>query len=119
MNKQDLEHDYERTTGNGIGTVAAFLVGGLVGAGVALLLAPQSGLLTRALIEQKTVLLRGQASENLDEAVEQVRGKARQITHDLSDKAVELQERGQEMVVKQLDRASAALDGKKKVVQDL
>jgi gas vesicle protein len=42
--------------------LAGFLVGGLVGAGVALLLAPQSGEETRTLIKDKSIELRDKAA---------------------------------------------------------
>jgi gas vesicle protein len=117
MDKQSQEQEHEHTASNAMRMVAGLLVGGLVGAGVTLLLAPQSGKRTRAQIQQKSIELRGQASDSMDDAVVQVRVKARQIKADVRDKAEELQLRGQEMVVEQMDRVSAALDGGKKAVQ--
>jgi gas vesicle protein len=43
--------------------LAGFVIGGLIGAGVALLMAPQSGEETRALIADKGIELRDLASE--------------------------------------------------------
>ena len=115
MGKHSQEQDH--TAGNTMRVVAGLLVGGLVGAAVTLLLAPQSGQRTRAQIQQKSIELRDQASDSLDDAVAQVRVKTRQITSDIGGKAEELQQRGQEMVVEQMDRVSAALDSGKKAVQ--
>ena len=118
MKKHSEEQEYEHAGSNTMGMVAGLLIGGLVGAGVMLLLAPQSGSHTRARIQQKSIELRNQASDSLDDAVMQVRVKARQIKSDMSDKAEELQVRGQEMVLDQMDRVSVALDGGKKAIQD-
>lgn len=43
--------------------LAGFVIGGLIGAGVALLMAPQSGEETRALITDKSIELRDRAAE--------------------------------------------------------
>ena len=47
---------------------AGFIIGGLVGAAAALLLAPQSGEETRTLIRDKSVELKDKASESAEEA---------------------------------------------------
>jgi gas vesicle protein len=95
------------------GFLAGALVGGLAGAGAMLLLAPQSGKRTRARLQQKSIELRDQASDSLDDAVAQVRVKTRQITTGIGDKAEELQHRGQEMIDEQKERFSALRgDGK-------
>lgn len=61
------------------GIVAAFAVGALVGAGIALLYAPQSGKKTRDLLARKTNELKDNAESMLDDAKEMVRGKKAQI----------------------------------------
>ena len=43
--------------------LAGFVIGGLIGAGVALLMAPQSGEETRAVIGEKSIELRDRAAE--------------------------------------------------------
>ena len=60
-----------------------FLVGGLVGAATALLLAPRSGEETRGQIHQKGVELRGKAEGVLDEA----RVKAEAVAADIKRRA--------------------------------
>jgi len=48
--------------------LVGFVVGGLVGAAVALLYAPQSGLETRTYIKDKSIELKDKASETVEEA---------------------------------------------------
>ena len=48
--------------------LAGFVIGGLIGAGVALLMAPQSGEETRALIADKSIELRDRAVTTAGEA---------------------------------------------------
>jgi gas vesicle protein len=67
--------------------VAGVLVGALVGAAAALLLAPQSGEETRILIRDKSLELKEQADDLSVEA----RKRAEQIQAQARDKAVELQ----------------------------
>jgi gas vesicle protein len=66
---------------------AGFLVGGLVGAATALLLAPQSGAETREQIRQKSFELRDKAEDALDEA----RAKVEAVAADVKRRAEELQ----------------------------
>ena len=112
MDKHGQEPDH--TASNTMRVVIGLLVGGLAGAGVMLLLAPQSGKRTRASLQRKSSELRDQASDNLDDAVAQVRVKTRRITSDIGDMAEELQQRGQEIIDEQKERLYALRrDGKK------
>ena len=61
------------------GMVTAFAVGALVGAGIALLVAPQSGKETRDLLARKTRELKDRAGDALDDAKQMVRGHKAQI----------------------------------------
>jgi gas vesicle protein len=49
--------------------LAGFLVGGLVGAAAALLLAPQSGEETRVILRDKSIELKDKATESAEEAM--------------------------------------------------
>lgn len=93
------------------------LVGGLAGAVAMLLLAPQSGEQTRAQIEEKSIELRDQTTKNIKKAVQQVRSKTNQLTADVQEKAGELKQLGQDKLVEQMDRVSAALDAGKSAVE--
>lgn len=67
--------------------LAGFVIGGLIGAGVALLMAPQSGEETRTLIKDKSIELRDRAYETADDA----RTKAEQLAQQARDRAAEIQ----------------------------
>ena len=70
--------------------LAAFLVGGLLGAGVVLLVAPQSGRQTRAMLRDKSIELKERAVGSVEELAQQTR-----------EKAAELTQRGKEVVGEQ------------------
>jgi gas vesicle protein len=118
-NNREQEHEYEddHMVSNTMRVVVGLMIGSLAGAVTMLLLAPQSGKRTRALIQRKGIELREQASDSLDSAMGQVRVKARQITHNISDKAEELQERGQDMIDAQKENLSSLRESGKKVLQ--
>ncbi|RPI56651.1 MAG: YtxH domain-containing protein [Chloroflexi bacterium] len=99
------------------GFLAGLLVGGLAGAGMVLLVAPQSGKKTRALIRQKSSDLREQTVKTVEGAVAQTRDKARQITDDIRDHAGELQQGGQDLLDEQRDHLSKTLKGWGKAVK--
>jgi gas vesicle protein len=99
------------------GSLAGLLVGGLAGAGVMLLVAPQSGIKTRAQIRQKSSDLRQQTVKTVEGAVAQTHGKARQITDDIRDQAGELQQGGQDLLDEQRDHLSRTLKGWSKAVK--
>lgn len=78
--------------------IVGFLVGGLVGAAAALLLAPQSGEETRALIREKGIELQDRADEmtvdarrRAEELQVQAREKASAVSTQTKTKATEIQ----------------------------
>ena len=95
----------------------ALLIGGLAGAGTMLLLAPQSGKKTRAQIQRKSIELREQTTEAVEDAVAQAGVKARQITADVHGQAETLQQRGQDMLDEQKKRLSTVVEAGKTAVQ--
>jgi len=112
-NDQEFEHTDSM---NAKPVLAGLLLGGLAGAGAMLLLAPQSGKETRAQIQQKTMELRDRTTETVEEAIAQAKSKTHQIKADVREKAGELHQQGQEMLIKQLDHVSEAVEsGKTKV----
>jgi len=85
-----------------------FVVGGLTGAITALLLAPQSGTETRALIKDKSVELRDKTAESLEEAYSlaeaaavEARTRFDELAKTTKDKATELQQHGKILLEEQ------------------
>lgn len=105
----------ERGTENGNGFLAGFILGGLAGAGVMLVLAPRSGEETRAELQQAGVRLRDQAAEGLEAAqgnVTQARHKVDQAAADLRQKAGKFQKQAQEIFDDQRERLAGAIEGR-------
>ncbi|MEJ2426630.1 MAG: YtxH domain-containing protein [Candidatus Thiodiazotropha sp.] len=93
------------------------LLGGLAGAAAMLLMAPQSGKKTRDQIQHKSIELRDQATETMENAMAQVRQTAQQITGDVREKAEELQQRGHDTLDEQRERLSTFIEGRDKDIE--
>jgi gas vesicle protein len=104
----------------GLVFIAGLLLGGLIGAGVALLLAPQSGHKTRRQIQRKGRDLREQTTDaitdTIDDGVAQVRTKAQQVTSGIQEQTEALQQRGQDVVGKGKERFAAVVEAGKAAV---
>ena len=79
--------------------LAGFVIGGLIGAGVALLMAPQSGEETRALISDKSIELRDRAAES---------------AQDMQSRASDYAQQTAQLYDEQVQRIQAAVDAGKK-----
>lgn len=115
-----MENQAKEQKSRGMSTadfLAGLFIGGLVGAVTMLLIAPQSGKETRESIKKGAIELRNQTTASMEGAVVQVRAKANQVEADVKDKAMDLKHQGQDMLVSQLDRVSAAAAAGKKAVQ--
>lgn len=113
--------------------LVGFMAGGLVGAAVALLFAPQSGEETRTLIRDKSIELKDRAVETADEtrvraekALEEARARAEtaysearlradELAKLTKERATELQKRGQVVLEEQKTRLGDAIEAGKKV----
>lgn len=80
------EDDYEEKRGGGLGFLAGFVFGGLAGAAVALVMAPLSGNQTRAMLADKSIEIKDQVNETVqqtrqkaEEAVDDVTSRVRQV----------------------------------------
>jgi gas vesicle protein len=98
-----------------------FVVGGLVGAAVSLLLAPQSGEETRAIIKEKAIELKDKAAETTEDAyaraeaaAAEARARAEEWAKVARERAEELQHRGQVVLEQQKERLTTALNVSKK-----
>jgi gas vesicle protein len=74
--------------------LVGFLVGGLSGAVVALLFAPQSGEETRALIKDKSIELRDRAQQSAEEALARAEAAASEARARADELARQLKEQG-------------------------
>lgn len=98
--------------------LSGLLIGGLIGAGTALLFAPQSGERTRAEIQNKTIELRDRTTDTVKGAVSQVKSKTRQVASDVLGQARELTQHGKEALDDQLHEVSQT-NSRTKTIQGL
>ncbi|MEO8355631.1 MAG: YtxH domain-containing protein [Chloroflexota bacterium] len=75
--------------------LVGFIVGGLSGAVVALLFAPQTGEETRALIKDKSIELRDKAQQTAEEALARAEATAQEARARADELAHQIKERGQ------------------------
>jgi gas vesicle protein len=90
--------------------LVGFIVGGLSGAVVALLFAPQTGEETRALIKDKSIELRDKAQITAEEAIARAEAAAADARARADDLARQLRERGQGVVEDVRERGKTAVD---------
>jgi len=83
--------------------VTGMMIGGLVGAVIALLYAPSSGEETRARMSGKAIELRDRAMENVKDTVSQTESKARELKEIALDRAAELRQRAKTIANETLD----------------
>ena len=88
---------YRRETSIG-SIIAAFIFGGLIGAGMALLMAPQSGQETRERIRNKGVELKDRAVGTYEETADRAKARIDDISQKAKERTEELRHRGKEMV---------------------
>ena len=90
--------------------LVGFIVGGLSGAVVALLFAPQTGEETRTLIRDKSIELRDRAQITAEEAIARAEAVAADARARADDLARQLRERGHEVVDTVKERGQGAVD---------
>jgi gas vesicle protein len=100
--------------------LSGLIIGGLIGAAVALLMAPQSGEETRELIRDKSIELKDRAVETAEEArikaeaaAAEARARADELAHEAKVKADELKERGQHFIEGQKAKATEVIESTK------
>jgi len=94
--------------------LVGFIVGGLTGAVVSLLFAPQSGEETRALIKDKSIELRDKASVTAEQALQKAEAAATEARARADELARELRARGETIVSDVKSRGKSALDAVRK-----
>ncbi|MFA9402736.1 MAG: YtxH domain-containing protein [Anaerolineales bacterium] len=90
--------------------VSGFLIGGLVGAAVSLLFAPQSGEETRTLIYDKGIELKDQAGGVIDDT----RVRAEELAKEAKYLAEDLQKRGKSVAEGQKKKSTKEVEPEKK-----
>jgi len=85
--------------------LVGFIVGGLTGAVVSLLFAPQSGEETRALIRDKSIELRDRASETAEEALRRAEAAAAEARVRAEELAKQARSRADELAKEARTRA--------------
>ena len=90
--------------------LVGFIVGGLSGAVVALLFAPQSGEETRALIKDKSIELRDRAQQSAEEALARAEATAQEARARADELARQLKERGQVVYDDVRERSKGAVE---------
>ena len=115
MDKENQNPQYHNN--NIMSVLAGLLIGGLAGAVTMLLLAPQSGEDTRMQIQEKGIELRDRTTGIVEDVMAQVRLDRDKLTVEGRQKAKELLQQGQDLVVEQLDRVSEAAQAGKKAIQ--
>ena len=79
--------------------VIGFMIGGLVGAATALLLAPQSGEETRTIILDKSTEVKTKASESATKAMQDARVRAEDFAATAKERAQSVQKKGSDKAV--------------------
>ena len=105
--------------------ITGTLIGGLVGATVALLYAPRSGQETRTVIKEKSLELKDKAVETGEELrhkaqdfADQTKARIEETADATKEKAIDLQHRGQAFIDKQREQIQRAIQsGKKSMTQ--
>jgi len=94
--------------------LVGFIVGGLTGAVVALLFAPQSGEETRALIKDKSIELRDKASQTAEETLARAEALAAETRARADELAKQMRERGQAVYEDVRERGKSAMESIRK-----
>ncbi len=90
---------YERSsTSSNISLIGMFILGGLVGAGVALLMAPQSGMDTRMGLRDKSLELKDRAMSRVEDTRHKMGETLDDVTSTAKGKVQSLKERGKETI---------------------
>jgi gas vesicle protein len=111
---QELEY-----SSNIPGIMIGLVIGSLAGAFTMLLLAPQSGKRTRALIQKRGLVLVDSATKLVDDTVSEVNTRRKRLLVGGRKQAKKIIKQGQEAVAEQLDHVSKAAEAGKKAVKSL
>jgi gas vesicle protein len=115
MNKEDnMDNDYRKVAG-------AFLLGGLIGATVALLYAPKSGKETRRDITKTARRVKREAADLVDDTIYGINEFASDMkdkVSDLIEHGVELSDHAKKEIIKNFEHGQKVIDKQKKRIMD-
>ena len=97
--------------------LVGFIVGGLTGAVVSLLMAPQSGEETRAVIKERSIELRDKAAHEAEEAWRKAEEAAREARARTEELAAQARTRGEEITLKAKERGQQFVETAKETAQ--
>lgn len=100
----------QRNSNTILSLLPAFLIGGLIGAGIALLMAPQSGQETREMLRDRGVELKEKAKDT----AEDTKHRAERVLEETKDRAESLRHRGQEMMQETRDKVESEVQAAKR-----
>ncbi len=99
--------------------LVGFIVGGLTGAVVALLFAPQSGEETRAVIKERSIELRDKASEEAEAAWKRAEEAAIEARHKADELLKQAQAQGEEITLKAREKGHELVETTKTKGEEL
>ena len=104
---QAYEYDYDFDSRDNMKLLLTGLaVGALIGAGLMLFMAPDSGKKTMRKLRKKTMKLRDRAVDAVDERMEKARHRVGKVTTGVLKQADKMQHRGQDLLDEQRERVS-------------
>lgn len=120
MNNYDYENrQVEEMSDATRHVLTGIVVGGLIGATAMMLLAPRSGEEMRAEIKDKALDLRDRTTEGMKDRVSQVVSTAEHLKGGFKGRSHDMKQRGQDVLIEQLDRVSEAVEAAKKAIEGL
>ncbi|HSM55522.1 MAG TPA: YtxH domain-containing protein [Candidatus Sulfomarinibacteraceae bacterium] len=99
------------------GFLGGLLIGGMVGAGAMVLLAPQSGKKTRQQMRRKVREVREETTGTIRGGMAQARTKAHDMSTSILEQTEALQQRGQDTLDDGKERLATAVDAGKSVAK--
>lgn len=108
----------QESNNNTSGVVVSMVIGGLVGAGAMLLLAPQSGEKTRMQIKEKGVELRDNTTGMMEVVMTRIWLAKQKISRDGRRKTKELLRQSQDLIADQVEYVTETAKAGRKAIQN-